>query len=452
MRIPVFGSVVAVRVLALIALLIFVSQLAVILVVWRQAQTRAGAEYRLPLPDRVASIVRLVENTPQEDRRILLQSLNSRDLTVRFEDQLTASDREDTRQFPAYRNAIDRYSKELAGREVIGMIGIGPQKLSGLREGRDALEASFPMRLMIELNAGGWLVIETPDLLASRVRRLPFGFLAVLAGTIVAAMALWSIWQEVRPVRDMAKAARCFADTGKPSPVIPAGGHDVRELVLSFNEMQERIAALLANRTLVMSAMSHDVRTYLTRLRLRIEALEPQSREAAERTLADIQALLDDTLAFAEAGIAPDQVTPVDLAQLLETLLEAGQFPTDRIKLNIDGHPIVSGHAGRLQRALVNLISNAIKYGSCADIHLCTSRDTARIEIADRGPGIPKEDRQRVFDPFYRRDSSRNRNIEGAGLGLAIASNILRNHGGFITLKDRPGGGLAVVIELPCKT
>ena len=176
MRIPVFGSVVAVRVLALFALLIFVSQLAVILVVWRQAQTRAGAEYRLPLPDRVASIVRLVESTPQEDRLILLQSLNSRDLTVRFEDHLTVSDREDTRQFPAYRNAIDRYSRELSGREVIGMIGIGPQKLSGLREGRDALEASFPMRLMIELNAGGWLVIETPDLLASRVRRLPFGF------------------------------------------------------------------------------------------------------------------------------------------------------------------------------------------------------------------------------------------------------------------------------------
>ena len=448
MRVPVLGSVVAVRVLAVITLVIFISQLAVILVVWRQAQNRAGAEYRLPLPDRVASIVSLIEATPPEERRTLLQALNSRDLAVQIEPELKLADLEDTRRFPAFRRAIDRYSFELDGRKVIGMIGLGPQSRNELQTSQDALEAGFPMRLLIELRTGGWLIIETPDVLAARIRRLPFGFLAVLAGTIVAGMAVWSIWREVRPVREMAKAARNFADTGRPTPVLPAGGHDVRDLTESFNEMQERIAALIANRTLVMSAMTHDVRTYLTRLRLRIEALEPKSRDAAERTVSDIQALLDDTLAFAEAGIAPDLSSNVDLAQLLEAIVETGQFPDGSVQLNIEDRPIVPGHAGRLQRALVNLISNAVKYGTQADIQLSASGNDVRIVIADRGPGIPETHRQRVFEPFFRLDASRNRNIEGAGLGLAIAQNIIRNHGGRIILSDRPGGGLRVEVAL----
>jgi signal transduction histidine kinase len=450
MRLPVFGSVTAVRALAVITLVIFVSQLAVILIVWRQAQTRAGTEYRLPLPGRVASIVTVVESTPPEERRLVLQALNSRNLAVRVEDALNGIDRQDTRQLPAYRRAIDRYAEVLDGREVIGMIGLGPHRMMDLREGEDSIEAGFPMRLLIELKGGEWLVIETPDILAVRLRRLPFGILGVLAGTIVAALAVWSIWQEVRPVRDMAKAAHSFADTGKPSLIVPAGGHDVRELAKSFNDMQERIAALIANRTLVMSAMTHDVRTYLTRLRLRIEALEPDSRDAAERTLSDIQALLDDTLAFAEAGTSTEFSEKVDIARLLESIMETGQFPEEKVRFEFAGRPVIVGHSGRLQRAFVNLISNAVKYGSEADIRLALSGNMARIEIADRGPGIPEEDRHRVFDPFYRRDASRNRNIEGAGLGLAIASNIIRNHGGRISLQDRSGGGLVAVVELRC--
>lgn len=443
------GSVVGVRVLAVIALLIFVTQLAAVVIVWRNMQAKAGAEYRLPLPGRVASIVEIVEATPPGDRDLLLEALNGPNLAVRIEPEIPHSDREGGMRVPAFRRAINRYSDVLEGREVIGMIGLGDHDLSDLREDYTGLRAAYPMRLSIEMHDNGWLVVETPDLLSVRMRRIPFGFAAGLVGTIVAALALWGIWQEVRPVRDMAKAARQFAETGQPALVTPAGGRDVRALAKSFNDMQERLAGLIANRTLVMSAMTHDVRTYLTRLRLRIEALEPKSREAAERTLADIQALLDDTLAFAETGSAPDMADPVDLTALLETILSSGQFPEDKVRLDLKAHPYVSGHAGRLQRALVNLIANAVKYGSEADVTLSQAGDTVRIGIGDRGPGIPQEDRKRVFDPFYRRDASRNRNVEGAGLGLAIANNVIRSHGGSIQLTDRPGGGLNVIVELP---
>lgn len=449
MRIPAIGSMIAVRGLAIVALLIFASQLAVILIVWRQAQARGEAEYRLPLPARIASIVETVEATPPDKRDVLLQALNGPNLAVRIEDRPASEENEGSRHFPAFRRAIERYSDVLADRQVIAMIGLGRHQLTGLREGEDALIAHFPMRLLIELKEGDWLVVETPDLLAARMRRLPFGFFGGFVGTLVAGLAVWTIWQEVRPVRDMATAARSFAQSGTPSPVIPAGGRDVRDLTQSFNDMQERIATLMANRTLVMSAMTHDVRTYLTRLRLRIEDLEPESRDAAERTINDIQALLDDTFAFAETGIRPDTTDPVDLARLLETIVTTGQFPEEKVHLDIGSRPVISGHAGRLQRALVNLISNAVKYGKEADIHLSATKGIAQIEIADRGPGIPPEDRQRVFDPFYRRDESRNRNVEGAGLGLAIAHNIVRNHGGTISLLDRAGGGLRVIVGLP---
>lgn len=448
MRVSI-GSAVGVRVLAVIALLIFVSQLAAVLVAWRSMQSRPGAEFRLPLPDRVVSIVEIVEATPPEDRDRLLEALNSPNLAVRIEPVLPASERTSGMRVPMFRQAIGRYSDVLKDREVIGMIGLGEHDLTDIREDHSGLRAAYPMRLLIELHDGGWLVVETPDLLSVRVRRLPFGFLAGLAGTIVASLAVWGIWQEVRPVRDMAKAARRFAESGQPSPVVPAGGRDMRALTASFNAMQERIAALIANRTLVMSAMTHDVRTYLTRLRLRIEALEPKSREAAERTLAEIQALLDDTLAFAEADSAWDSADPVDLAALLDGVLASGQFPEGKVRLVLADHAIVPGHAGRLQRALVNLISNAVKYGSEADVALTRSGGRVYIAIADRGPGIPVEDRKRVFDPFYRRDASRNRNVEGAGLGLAIAHNVIRSHGGTITLTDRPGGGLVATIDLP---
>lgn len=443
------GSAVGVRVLAVIALLIFVSQLAAVLIVWRNMQSRPGAEYRLPLPDRVASIVEIIEASPPDERNRLLEALNGPNLAVRIEPVLPANEQEGGLQVPTFRRAIRRYSDVLKDREIIGMIGLGQHDLSDIREDYTGLRAAYPMRLLIELRDGAWLVVETPDLLSVRVRRLPFGFLAGLAGTIVAALAVWGIWQEVRPVRDMAKAARSFADSGQPSPVTPAGGRDVRALTESFNAMQERIAALIANRTLVMSAMTHDVRTYLTRLRLRIEALEPKSREAAERTLAEIQALLDDTLAFAEADSAPDSGDPVDLAALLDGILASGQFPEGKVRLFLDRPATVPGHTGRLQRALVNLISNAVKYGSEADVTLSRSGDHVFVAIADRGPGIPVEDRKRVFDPFYRRDASRNRNVEGAGLGLAIAHNVIRSHGGTITLTDRPGGGLVATIDLP---
>jgi signal transduction histidine kinase len=270
-----------------------------------------------------------------------------------------------------------------------------------------------------------------------------------LFGLLIASVALITIWQQFRPVRDMAVSARKFAGDGKPLLVKSGGSPDIRELVEAFNHLQQQVATLLSNRTLMMSAMSHDVRTYLTRLRLRIEALEPESRTAAERTINEIQALLEDTLAFAESETAMADRAPVDLAKLVEELVSSGQFDEGKVALAMQDRPIVAGHAGRLRRAIVNLITNAVKFGSLADVKLRSDAGHAVLTISDHGPGIPEGERDLVFQPFYRRDSSRRRNVEGAGLGLAIVRSIIAQHGGDIRLGDRPGGGLAVTVRLP---
>jgi signal transduction histidine kinase len=199
----------------------------------------------------------------------------------------------------------------------------------------------------------------------------------------------------------------------------------------------------------MMSAMSHDVRTYLTRLRLRIETLEPPSRAAAEKTIEDIQTLLGDSLAFAEADAVNFAGQRIDLAGILEKIAGSDQFTSDSVHLEIVARPTILGEASRLERAFVNLISNAIKYGEIAHVRLSEHASHAVVEISDKGPGIPVPLRERVFEPFFRMEGSRNRRVEGAGLGLAIARRLVERHGGVIELGAAPSGGLIVRVLLP---
>ena len=437
-----------VRVLALLTLVIFALQMLVVFVIWRE-QARRLDTFILPLPAKIAAIVDLVDDAAQEDRERLLRALDTGNFHVRIEADHPVSDVRASIRLAAFKRAVARYSDELGGRRIDGMVGgIGAHFREPV-ETDEGLRANFPMRLNIELKSGEWLVIETPSLADARFRRVPVGLFAGLFGLLIASVALITIWQQFRPVRDMAVSARKFAGDGKPLLVKPGGSPDIRELVEAFNHLQQQVATLLSNRTLMMSAMSHDVRTYLTRLRLRIEALEPESRTAAERTINEIQALLEDTLAFAESETAMADRAPVDLAKLVEELVSSGQFDEGKVALAMQDRPIVAGHAGRLRRAIVNLITNAVKFGSLADVELKSDAGQAVLTISDHGPGIPEGERDLVFQPFYRRDSSRRRNVEGAGLGLAIVRSIIAQHRGDIRLGDRPGGGLAVTVRLP---
>ena len=448
MRLPTLGSFLAVRLLALATLLIFATQLVVIAVLWRAQAGSAG--FRLPLPGRAAAIVESVDAATPDQLQSLLRALNSGDLHIRIEPELMQADTAGGLKVGAFRRAMTRYTNVLEGRHVVGMVGSGRRKFEEPVLTPEGVEARYPMRLVVELADGQWLVIETPSLLKARFRSIPIGLFAGLFGLIMASAALWSIWQALRPVRDMAQSARTFSATGAPQFVKPGGGAELRNLISEFNTLQTRVARLLASRTLVMSAMSHDVRTYLTRLRLRIEGLEPESRAAAEKTIEEIRCLLDDSLAFAEADGADFALSPVRLSEVLAKIAQSGQFREGDLDVSGMADCHVQAEPSRLERALVNIITNAVKYGGKAHIVLRQRGAEALIEISDKGPGIPAAFRAKVFEPFFRMEGSRNRSLEGAGLGLAIARRLIERHGGTVTLGEAPSGGLKVLVSLPC--
>ncbi|WP_341197803.1 HAMP domain-containing sensor histidine kinase [Hyphomonas chukchiensis] len=447
MKRPGIASFLVVRLLAVAVLAIFASQLLLIAILWR-AQAGSGG-FRLPLPARAAAMVESIDAIDPGKRQSLITALNTGDLHVRIEPELAKADISGGRKVDAFRRAMTQYTEVLNGRRVVGMVGSGRRRFEEPVMRPDGVQARYPMRLIVELASGEWLVIETPSLIEARFRSVPVGLFAGFFGLGVASIALWSIWRALRPVRDMAQSARVFSATGVPQMVRPAGGGELRNLVAEYNGLQTRVARLQANRTLVMSAMSHDVRTYLTRLRLRIESLEPESRDAAEKTIEDIKALLDDSLAFAQVDgefVCPE---PILLSTVLEKIVQSGQFPPERMDVSVVTDNVVLMEPSRLERALVNIIANAVKYGGKAKVVVGQSGADAEVSVSDEGPGIPVAFREKVFEPFFRMEESRNRSEGGAGLGLAISRRLIERRGGTITLKDANSGGLTVTVTLP---
>jgi signal transduction histidine kinase len=219
--------------------------------------------------------------------------------------------------------------------------------------------------------------------------------------------------------------------------------------------MASRIRRFVQDRTELLTAIGHDLRTPITRLKLRAEFVEDDEQRA--KILADLEeleAMVSATLAFGRDARAGEPVTAIDLPELLRTILDdAGDARPDVLdKLGYEGpaHLTVQARSLSLKRALINLVSNAVNYGESARVRLLhPDRRMVVVEIEDEGPGISPAELDRVFEPFHRGEPSRNRETGGVGLGLPIARNILRAHGGDITLANRPSGGVKATVTLP---
>jgi signal transduction histidine kinase len=218
-------------------------------------------------------------------------------------------------------------------------------------------------------------------------------------------------------------------------------------VIAAFNRMQERVRRYLVERGRLLSAISHDLKTPLTRLRLRAEMLpDPELRAKMLRDLDDMQTMVGSTLDFFATVGRDAQRQPVDIAALIDSVCEdrreSGQA------LAVRGAPLEPYRADpqALRRCLENLIENAVRYGASAEIEIADSPERLRIAIRDQGPGIPEAELERVFEPFYRLEGSRNMDSGGTGLGLSIARNIARWHGGEVTLRNAATGLVAELV------
>ncbi len=307
-----------------------------------------------------------------------------------------------------------------------------------------------PPRLLVAagLKDGAWaeFAIRTP-----REPRPGMYFWLGLAALLVALVLVWGAHRMTRPLRAFAEAAdRLGLDA--QAPALPEhGSRELRQATRAFNRMTARIRRLVDDRTLLLAAVSHDLRTMLTRLRLRAELIEDrEQREKAAADLDEMNAMLDATLAFARDEAADERPGPVDLAALLRTLVEDLSDAGRSTSYDGPRRLVVSGRPVALRRLFENLLDNAVRYGGEARAAL-QRRGEGRVEVLvdDRGPGIPEALRERVFDPFFRVEGSRSRDTGGTGLGLAVVRAIVRRHDGTVRLEDRPDGGLRVRVTLP---
>ncbi|MEO0392287.1 MAG: ATP-binding protein [Pseudomonadota bacterium] len=255
---------------------------------------------------------------------------------------------------------------------------------------------------------------------------------------------------QIRPIRRLADAAEAFGKgRDQASPFKPEGADEVRQAGVAFLVMRDRLTRQIAQRTAMLAGVSHDLRTPLTRMKLQLEMM-PEDEEAKDlqHDLTEMETMLEGYLAFAR-GEGGEETTPTDLAALLSGIIQDGRREGSEIIAALKPGIVLPVRPVAIRRALTNLISNAGRYGKHCWVSLRQDDQRVLIEIEDNGPGIPADQREEVFKPFVRLDPSRNLATGGIGLGLTIARDIIRRHGGDAQLDDSDYGGLKVTVILP---
>jgi signal transduction histidine kinase len=428
------------RIILIVAVAFFAIQLVALAFYFGAGEGRRALGDGPPsLPRQIASLALLVDEVPADLRPALVEAFseNGRTATV----------------IPALPDHLDPKKGigriERAIRTALALRGAQGRLVLVRLDGPSEDGRGDMLSVYVGLADGGYLWLDIQDRVTVRLLGVPIGFFAGLFGVLVALAALVAVAREMRPITRLAREVDRVGENIAPVAIPERGAPELRTLIRAVNAMQERIGALVRNRALTLGAISHDLRTYLTRLRLRVEMM-PESRHRAG-AIADVeamQALVEDALDFAQDSFTPTEPGGADLAAALRRYVD--EQSDARIVLDVpDGPvPVVMGDKA-LGRVIANVVGNALRYGERAFIR--TEAEDARtvLVIEDEGPGIPAEERERVFEPFHRLECSRNRDSGGTGLGLTIVRRLVERHGGSVELDTNPRGGLAVRVRLP---
>jgi signal transduction histidine kinase len=272
----------------------------------------------------------------------------------------------------------------------------------------------------------------------------------VLTGGSICLIVILMVQRLTRPLKKLTEVAERVGRGESITPLSEEGPVDIRQTIRAFNRMYERLQRFVQDRTRMLAAISHDLRSPITSLRLQVELMkEQEAREKMLETLEDMQRMTEATLAFARDEASTEVSRSVDLNALIDSLCQdLADMGMDVKFENAEKTPYTCRPTS-LKRALRNVIENAVNYGGRAGVKLQQNDTEFQIAIQDDGPGIPEQDFERVFQPFVRLEESRNKQTGGIGLGMAIARSIVRKHGGDMSLANTTGGGLTVTIHLP---
>lgn len=407
---------------------------------------------------RAANVAMLLEQAPTDLRASILRAADSPLARFRIDPQ-AAVDHLDHRAggavearvrslFGAEDSREIRVELHEVERAFPPMRSVPPQMAAEHKQMMHDKISGLELTLSIALEDGTWLNVDTrfqrPPLQWPIFSAVSFGFTAAL----LIGVAFWYLLARLTwPLRRLAQAAERLGrgEENKPLPV--AGPSEVRDLTDAFNHMQERLVRTVADKTRIMAALGHDLRSPLTALRVHAEMVdEEETRDALVKSIEEMQDMVERTLAFAR-GMAISE--PPETIELGEFLTELKRDMLNAFRLETDTPLQMRLRPQSMRRALRNVIENAVRYGDDVAVTYSREYDRASIWVRDHGPGIPETQIEEVFEPFFRVETSRSRETGGTGLGLSIARTILRSHGGDITLQNHPNGGLLVRLDLP---
>jgi signal transduction histidine kinase len=280
----------------------------------------------------------------------------------------------------------------------------------------------------------------------------PYRLMVSLAVMLLAifAVSLIAVRWVTRPLKTLADAAERLGRNINQPPLAESGPNEVQRAARAFNTMQAQLIGYIRGRTRILAAISHDLKTPITRMRLRAELLDDaQAREKLGKDLDEMEAMVKGTLDFMRGLETEEHAQPIDVDALVQSLQSDYQESGQDVRVEGAARAPYSANPQALKRCLTNLLDNAVKYGKSARVLVDDSDERLELRVQDEGPGIPEAALERVFEPFYRLEESRNRETGGTGLGLSIARTIAQSLGGSLILRNRATGGLEAVLTLP---
>ena len=414
---------------------------------------------------RIANLTRLVEDAPRDRREPIVAALSDPTFRVSLSTEppaITPAEDDGSiaraiRDFLVDQLSLGiarqpRVSVTLANGSIFGgwhpMMGHGPMMhgfgtfgpFGGFRD----------LQVAVPLQDGQWLSFTTAVPASGPAVSRQFLVSMALMATILLGVSVWVVRRVTAPLASLSAAAVRLGNDLHAPPLPDTGTVEMRQASRAFNAMQARLRSLLEDRTRMLAAISHDLRTPLTLLRLRAENVgDAAEREKTLAIIAEMDAMVAETLRFARDEAAAEPRRRTDLTALLGSVIDDAVDTGAPVSME-PGQPVVyECQPAALKRALTNLLDNAVKYGKRARAAIRSTPQAVEITIDDDGPGIPEAELGRVLEPFYRVEGSRSRDTGGIGLGLAIALSVVQGHGGQLRLSNRPEGGLRACAILP---
>ena len=431
---------------------------------------RAGG---MRLAQQISDIVKLLDSLPAAERKRVVAVFNAPPLAVSLDRPAVVGDKSPAEaDFPqtmfltVLRYALGDEAKVVVIRSESAPESLrhtprgGPSADMPMMQGRGGgwgrgAGGGFPQggaffTVQVALQDGTWVTFDShvsPQAIGMPLR-LAATLLVLLVTVIV--LSLIAVRWVTGPLSALAGAAEKLGEDINRPPLPETGPSEAQRAARAFNTMQQRLSRFIADRTRVFTAMSHDLKTPITRLRLRTEMLEDEELKAKfTKDLQEMESMVTQTLDFMRDASTGEALQPIDTMALLESLQTDYQGTGSKVDIEGRTGQPYPGRPLALRRCLTNLVDNAIRYGKRATIKVEDAADRLSIRVLDEGPGIPEQELAQAFEPFFRGEASRNRETGGTGLGLGIARNIARAHGGDLVLRNRTQGGLEAVLTLP---